>query len=228
MNRSEEEHKITGREMAAWQNKPKKAKHDLPKLTVKQQIEFLKCVAQLSTSSIFERKFGLNAAQVEEYKKLFDVESQDDARRKYRKLEIEQFEGREDYIISETTLARKAEDVANARLKELAYRKALEAKERADLTPDANAVRADDATRQRRFQEEQVAKEQEALSRTEPWALPLSGSDFDKKDMIERFRKDIENCGLVFCMNKYQASPIQIKAEAGRLNLRINWDRIKR
>lgn len=228
MNRNEEEHKITEREMRAWKDGAKTRKRERPTLTMKQRIEFLKLVAQLATTSTFERKLGLSANDVAFYKKEFDIESQDDARRLYKRLEIEQIEGREEMIISETTKARAAEEVANLRLKELELRRATEKREKITQAPNANQVRQEDAERQRRFVSEQKAKTDEALSKVEVWMLPISGTEPDKRAMIERFRKDIEYCGMTFCVNKYHVQPIQIKAEAARLGIRINWDRIKR
>ena len=228
MNKNEKDHEITDREKRAWKEGAKTRKKVRPVLTMPQRIEFLKLLAQLSSNSTFERRLGLDLNDVEFYKKQFDVENQDDARRLYKRLEIEQIEGREEMIISETSKARSAEEIANLKLKELELRRTIEKREKAVGTPDANKVRAEDAERQRRFDGEQQAQQTEALSKCEPWFLPLEGSDADRRGMIERFRKDIEYCGMTFCLNKYHASPIQIKAEAARLNIRINWDRIKR
>lgn len=228
MVKNEKEHEITDREKRAWKEGAKTRKRDRPVLTMPQRIEFLKMVAQLATNSAFERKLGLNSNDIEFYKKEFDVENQDDARRLYKRLEIDQFEGREEMIVSETSRARDAEAVANLRLKELELKRAMDQRDRKSNQPDADALHADDAERQRRFNAEQQAIEDEKLSRTETWLLPLEGSESDKKSKIDRFRKDIEYCGMTFCVNKYQASPIQIKAEAARLKIRINWDRVKR
>jgi hypothetical protein len=228
MKDNEKPHEITEREKRAWKEGAKPRKRDRPNLTMPQRIEFLKLVAQLASNSTFERKFGLDPADVEYYKKQFDVESQDDARRLYKRLEIDMIEGNEERIISETGKARDAEAVANLRLKELELRKTIEKREKAVGTPDGNKVRAEDAERQQRFQQEQEAQTAEALSKSEPWFLPLEGTESDRRGITERFRRDIEHCGMQFCINKYQASPIQLKAEATRLGLRINWDRVKR
>jgi hypothetical protein len=194
---------------------------------MKQRIEFLKLVAQLASNATFERKLDLDANDIEFYKKQFDIESQDDARRLYKRLEIEQFEGREEMIISENSKARSAEEVANKRLKELEAERAAEKRSKAVL-PDGNKIHAEDAERQRRFTQEQLEKEAEVLEKLEEWQLPLDVPETDKKGIIDRFRRDIENNGLTFCHNKYHATSAQIKAEAIRLKLRINWDRVKR
>src|SRR6185436_6189325 len=141
--------------------------------------------------------------------------------------EIAQREGREEEIISETSRARRAEEVANARLKELELKRAVERSQKPDNTPTQNEVRIEDAERQRRFDEQQRIIEEEALSKGDGWVLPLEGSDAEKRGIVERFRKDIEYCGMTFCLNKYHVTPIQIKAEAARLKLKINWDRVK-
>lgn len=204
------------------------SKRERPKLSMKQRIEFLKLVAQLSSNSTFERKLDLDASDVEFYKKQLNIESQDDARRLYKRLEIEQFEGSEEKINSETSKARDAEEVANKRLKELEAKRVAEKREKAVGIPNVNAIRQEDADRQLRFDEEQRAQEAEVLARVEEWHLPLDVPETDKKGIVDRFRRDIENNGFTFCLNKYQASPAQLKAEAVRLKLRINWDNVKR
>lgn len=228
MNKDEKPHEITDREKRLWQEGAKKRKRERPSLTMPQRIEFLKMVAQLASPSSFERKLNLNQNDIEFYKKEFDVETQDDARRLYKRLEIDQVEGREEMIISENKKARSAEATANLRLKELELRRTIEKREKADKTPDANQLHVEDAERQQRFEQEQREQEEEALAKCEPWSLPLEGSESDKRGIIERFRKDIEYCGMQFCLNKYHVSSVQIKAEAARLKLRINWDRVKR
>jgi len=228
MNENEKPHEITEREKRAWQEGSKTRKRDRPALTMPQRIEFLKMVAQLSSNTAFERKLGLGAADVDFYKKEFSVENQDDARRLYKRLEIDMIEGNEERIISETGKARDAEATANLRLKEIELRKTIEKREKTVGTPNGNAIRAEDAERQQRFQQEQDAQMTEALGNGEPWFLPLEGSESDRRGMTERFRRDVENCGLQFCVNKYRASPLQLKTEAARLKLRINWDRVKR
>lgn len=228
MKDNEQPHEFTEREKRAWKEGAKRTKRDRPKLTTSQGIEFLKLVAQLASNSTFERRLGLSAADVEFYKKEFDVESQDDARRLYKDLEIALLEGREDMIISETSKARSAEETANLRLKEMELRRTIEKREKAVGTPDGNVVRAEDAQRQKRFEQEQEDQVTEALGKSDPWFLPLEGSESDRRGITDRFRRDIEYCGMQFCVNKYQASPIQLKAEAARLKLRINWDRVKR
>jgi hypothetical protein len=228
MNKNEDKHEITEREKRAWKDGAKPRRRERPKLTMPQRIEFLKLIAQLASNSTFERKLGLDPADIEYYKKQFDVENQDDARRLYKRLEIAMVEGREEVIINETSKARAAEETANLRLKELELRRTIEKREKAVGTPDGNKVRAEDAERQQRFQAEQEAKTAEALSKSEPWSLPLAGSESDRRGIIDRFRRDLENCGMQFCINKYHASPMQLKAEANRLKLRVNWDRVKR
>lgn len=228
MNRNEEEHEISDREKRAWQDGAKTRKRERPKLTMPQRIEFLKLIAQLSSNSTFERKLGLEPADIDYYKKQFDVENQDDARRLYKRLEIAQIEGREEVIISETKKARSAEETANLRLKELELRRTIEKRESATDAPDGNKIRLEDSERQKRFEQEQNDQVVEALSKSEPWSLPLEGSESERRGIIERFRKDIEYCGMTFCHNKYHASSLQIKSEAARLGIRINWDRVKR
>jgi len=226
--KNEEEHEISDREKRGWKEGAKRTKRERPKLSVKQKIEFLKLIAQLTNNSTFERRLGLSPADVEFYKKQFDVENQNDARRLYKRLEIDHVEGREEMIIEQTNHAREAEQVANRRLLELEQKKIQERNNRKVETPSTNAVRKDDAERQKRFEQEQNERQAEALEASGTWQLPLEGSPYEQKGIVDRFRKDIEYCGLTFCMNKYHVGTLQIKAEAARLKLRINWDRIKR
>lgn len=227
MRENEKPHEITDREKRAWKDGAKRTKHDRPKLTTSQRIEFLKLVAQLASNSTFERRLELTPADVQYYKNQLNVESQDDARRLYKLLEIDAIEGNEKRIINETNKARSAEETANLRLKELELRRTIERREKLAEVPDGNKIRKEDTERQERFKQEQEAQIAEVLSKSEPWSLPLEGSESDRRGITDRFRRDIEHCGMRFCISKYQASSIQLKAEATRLGLRINWDRVK-
>lgn len=198
-----------------------------PKLNTAQKMKFLKMVAQLASNSAFERELALTQGDIESYKKEFDIESQDDARRAYKILELALQQGLDENAMAQIKKQREAEAVANQRLKEIEHKKALEAtlpKEKIDV----NAIKIEDAARQKRFDFEQAELEKVILTEAETWILPLEGNEFDKKNKVERFRKDIEYCGMNFCATKYAVSTKQIKAEAIRLGLKIRWDIVKR
>jgi hypothetical protein len=58
--------------------------------------------------------------------------------------------------------------------------------------------------------------------------LPLEGTATYRQEQKERFRRDIENHGMRFVRNKYSVTNAQIKHEANRLGLEIDWDSIRR
>lgn len=195
-----------------------------PVLTIPQRIEFLKLVAQMASPSAFERKLNLSKQDIEYYKKQLNVENSDEASRLYRKLERNPNYNSEETILNENKKAREAEAVANQRLQ------ALEAKQHNSqiVQVDKDKIRAEDIARQKNLEAIEEAEVMSALSQHDSWTLPLKGSEAQRNETIERFRRDIEHQGINFCTSKYGVSKLQIKTEAHRLNLKINWDRVKR
>lgn len=215
-----DDHVISDREKEAWQLSKKRGNsHERPKLDRIKRIRFLELVAQMVGKSVFERELGLSSQDIEFYKKEFDVESSDDARRLARKLRAQTDEQKESSIIEQTKKAREAEVVAQQRLEELSHVR----NENERITVDANAIRADDADRQRRF-----AEEQSLVTIPEKiWTLPLEESG-SEQEQVERFGREIMNRGISFLNKKYNVGFQQIRFEAERLGLKINWDIVRR
>ena len=218
--KNNDDHVITDREKRAWQNNKKRVRRERPNLTVPQRIEFLELVARMASQSEFERKLELSAADVQHYKKLLDVETQDEARVLARKMKQENAEKREATAIEQTKKVREAEAVAQQRLDELEARRNVE---RPVKQVDVTAVKNEDADRQRRFAEQQAKTEVPAKE----WKLPLEGNAEQRQVGIDRFRRDIVYHGLGFVRKKYGASNGQIKFEAQRLGIKINWDVVR-
>jgi len=220
----ESEHVITDRERRAWQaNKKRKPAHERPELSLAQRIEFLELLAQMSSRAVFERKLGLTATDIESYKKELDVESQDEARRAARVLKNRTDDQHEAYILEQTKKAREAEAVANDRLESMMSQKAKDmlTKER---TVDVNSAKADDAERQRRF----AAQQAELEKPEKEWRLPIESNSGSQEEQIDRFRREIVYHGFRFVQKKYRGvTPAQIKWEAARLGLVINWDIVR-
>jgi hypothetical protein len=208
----------------AWRaSKERKVKRVRPTLDRTQRIEFLELVAQMASRSTFERKFNLTSADIEFYKREFDVESPDEARRLARRLRQENEDLHDIKILEETQKVREAEEVAQARLE------ALEAKRAADaIKPkkkiDINKIRQEDAERQRRFTEQQGKIEKP----TKEWRLPFEEGRGTEEEQIDAFRRDIIYHGLAFTGKKFNVTSQQIKYEATRLGLNINWDIVRR
>lgn len=216
-----EEHVVTDREKRAWAASKKRTRRDKPTLTFAQRIEFLELVARMASSTEFERKLGLTSSDVENYKKLLNVESQDEARVLARKMKKENEEKREASIIEQTKCVREAEVVAQQRLEE------LEAKRNATRPlkiVDANAIKMEDKERQRRFEAQQSKVEVPE----KVWELPLEGTASQRAEQIDRFRRELIYHGFNFVRKKYNATNAQIKHEAIRLGLKINWDIVRR
>lgn len=216
-----DEHVISDREIRAWKlSKERGSSHQRPVLDRLKRIRFLELVSQMAGKTVFERELGLSQQDIEFYKRELDVESSDDARRLARKLRAQTDEQKEINIIEQTKKAREAESVAQQRLEEISNARISSE----PVTVDANAIREEDAERQRRFSDEQsLVVVPETI-----WTLPLTSDGGTKQEQIERFRHDIVSRGLNFAHKKYNATPQQIRFEAECLGLKINWDLVRR
>lgn len=204
-------------------NKNKKSTRKRPELNHQQRIIFLEMVARMASRSEFERRLDLTPNDVIYYKKQLDVESQDEARRLARRLKTEKDSAVESRALEEMQKAQEAAEIAQARLDALEAKKAKEAAERPHRKVDINKVKHEDAERQRRFAEAQagVAKPKQE------WQLPLEEKAGTREEQIDRFRREIIYHGLSFVRRKYGATSQQVKYEAARLGLRINWDIVR-
>lgn len=216
----DDEHVVTDREKRAWQTGKKRVRRERPNLTIPQRIEFLELVARMASNSEFERRLGLSAGDVQHYKKTLDVESQDEARVLARKMKQENAEKREATVIEQTKQVRAAEAVAQQRLDELEAKRNAE---RPVKQVDVNAVKREDADRQRRFADQQTKTEVPSKE----WKLPVEGNAEQRQAAVDRFRRDIVYHGFGFVRKKYGASNAQIKFEAQRLGIKINWDIVR-
>jgi len=209
----------------AWRAaKDKQTSRVRPTLDRPQRIEFLELVAQMSSRITFERKLGLNAADVEFYKREFDVESPDEARRLARSLRTAGDDEREARMLEETQKARDAEEIAQARLEALEAKKVADAASKPARKVDVNKVRQEDAERQRRFAEQQAGVEKP--DRT--WELPMEEGQGSRAEQIDRFRRDLVYHGLSFVRRKHGATAQQARYEAARLGIKVNWDIIRK
>lgn len=216
-----EEHVVTDREKRAWTTSKKRTRREKPNLTFAQRIEFLELVARMASSTEFERKLGLTGQDIEHYKKVLNVESQDEARALSRKMKKENEEKREASIIEQTKCVREAEIVAQQRLEEL---EAKRNKTRPLKEVDVNAIKMEDKERQRRFEAQQNAIEVPE----KVWELPLEGTAAQRAEQVDRFRRELIYHGFSFVRKKYNATNAQIKYEATRLGLKLNWDIVRR
>lgn len=219
---------FTDREVKAWREGKDRPRPERKKLNAKQEKRFLELVAELKSPVYFELDLGLNARDVEHYKKELGVESQEEARRLLR-IKNEQETGELQKEIQEAERQqREAEAAAQKRLEQMAKEHAERRRERhqqAKKDLDPNKLHQDDADRQKRFVEQQQKKAAERAS-MEDWRLELDGIKDD--ELKQTFMNDIKQRGLTFCGRKYDANPREIKAEAIRLGLDINWDLVPR
>ncbi len=209
----------------AWQaSKNKGTTRVRPTLDRVQRIEFLELLAQMSSRSVFERKLGLLGSDIEFYKRELDVESPDEARRKANQMKRMGEDEREAQVLERTQQVREAEQVAQARLEALETKRAAEAAEKPRKKVDVNRIRQEDADRQRRFAESQSGIE----APTKEWRLKIEEGDGSEEDQKDRFRRSLVYHGLTFTAKKYGATTQQVKFEAARLGLKINWDIVRR
>lgn len=223
-------HEITDRERQAWQAGKKSKRTARPELNAKQKEKFCKLVADLASPVYFERELGLSPTDVEFYKNEFSIETQDDARRALRRLVTDTEEVVQARVRDNIQQQRAAEAVAQERLDQFEKQKvqqsaAKRAKSRESINPDA--VRQEDAERQERFEESQELAAAGAAAMSD-WRLELDGRESFDAERINAFKHDIIQHGLNFCIQKYGATARELKAESTRLNLRIDWDLIRR
>jgi len=216
-----EEHKITDREKRAWQTGKKRPARRRPSLTTAQRIEFLDLVARMAPASEFERKLNLTSGDVEFYSNELNVKSQQEARRMHRQMKHENKELIEAKAIAENKKVREAEATAQQRLDEIAARREAV---RPVKKPDVLAIKTEDAERQRRLAEQQAKTDVPAKE----WQLPVEGTEAQRHEQIDRFRRELLYHGFSFVRKKYNATNAQIKFEAQRLGLKINWEVVRR
>jgi len=219
----EEEHVITEREKRAWaKSKERKSSRERPKLDRLQRIEFLKLVSQMASASTMERKLKLEPRDVAFYKRELDIESPDEARRMARNLQAESNEVYEARVLAQTKKAREAEQIANQRLDELDAKRAAD-KGGSSRRVDVTKIRQEDAERQRRFAAQQAELDEPKTK----WELPMEEGAGSEAEQIDRFRRLIIYHGLDAVRRQHGASAVQVKWEAARLGLRINWDIVR-
>lgn len=188
-------------------------------LTKKEKRTFIRLVSELSSQSIYNRQLGLSPNDVEYYKRIYEINNPDEALKLLKKLE---YEAEFSLPNSEINKVRSAERAANARLQQLENEKNIKKATKIAEEP-ADEIRAKNAERQRKFDEKlnQLEKEQ-------TWTLPLFGTKTNREKIIERFKEDIQSCGMNFCIKKYKATSKEIKSEAKVLGLKIDWDLVRR
>lgn len=176
--------------------------------------KFLELVRDLASPIFFKKELDMSPAAVEKKKKELGVESQDDARRLLKKMQTPAVD-RNQEIIAE----KKRIEEANLRLRQEELKPSKPSKK-----PNVNKIKKQDATRQKRFEKEQNKTTAAKLKKKikVAWTLPASES-------IDRFKNDIVNRGLQFCVDKYGVdSADEIRFEANRLQLKIDWSVVRR
>lgn len=219
--KEDEEHIVTEREKRAWQAGKKRKTRERPKLNIVQKIEFLKMFARMAPHAEYERRLSLEPNDVEYYRNLLDVESASEARRMAKQLDRNNQERHEATVIEQTKQVRDAEAIAQKRLEEIeAKRNAI----KPVRTVNQNAIKNEDAERQRRW----ASQQNEVQTPVKTWNLPVDGTEARRVEQVERFRREIMYRGMNFVRNKYNVTNAQIKHEASRLGLVINWDIVRR
>lgn len=192
-------------------------------LSNKECIEFLKLAARMASSVEFERRFGFNKADIDYYLNLLDVKSPQEARDKFKRLSTTLEQNNNIAIIEETKKIREAEAVAQQRLDELNAKKNV-------IKPikkvNKDKIKKDEAKKQKRWLKQQ--EEAENIVPEQAWNLPVEGTASQRLEQIERFRREITYQGMGFVRKKYGVTNTQIKFEANKLNLGINWDIIRK
>lgn len=204
------------------ENKNKQnAKKEVPQLTPARKLKFLQLVATMASPAVFERKLGLLPSAISFFKTSFGIERPEEARLMAKALSKQIDLEKEERIQAMILEAREAEAIAQARLDEL-QRKRNETSDKPKI--DVNKVRQEDAERNKRYQE---SKSQVSVPK-EDWRLPITPNAGSREEQIDRFRRNIVYRGINFMTKLYDITPTQLKYEAERLKLNINWDVVKR
>jgi pyruvate/2-oxoglutarate dehydrogenase complex dihydrolipoamide acyltransferase (E2) component len=122
-------------------------------------------------------------------------------------------------VIARIQESREAEAIANQRLEDIA----LQQIEREPVRFDKEALRKEDKERQQRLSEQE-----NKVTQVSRWRLPLSGRPQTREEELVRFRNDIQRRGLAFTASKHACEKKDVRAEAIRLGLKIDWDRVRR
>jgi hypothetical protein len=222
----EGEREITEREKRAYRaNKGQTTtpRRELPRDEAKL---FLRLVSEMASSVDYETKLGMTHSDVDYYKRQFDIEDYSEARTLLQRMDLEDARAQDDRVEDNRRQAREAEAAAQERLDAYEAQQAVERSERAKtqtLSAAEKAALADkDAQRQRAFDASQTVSIEDT-----DWRLPEVDGPL-RGDIIRRFQHELGQQGLSFCRTKYGCTVADLKSEAKRLGVRINWDTVPR
>lgn len=217
------EHVISQRAVDALrtnESAPREGRRELSRGEIE---KFLQLVSRVQSPALFKRKLNMSAHDVEFYKRELGIANEDDARKELRRMKHEDELARERNIVQNRLEQREAEQIANERLQQMERDRAERLANREEI--DVKKIREDEAAKQRRFATEQASVEE---ARKSDWRLPLEGNKTTQAAQIDLFRRDVVHHGMGFCLKKYGCAARDIKAEATRLGLKVNWDLVRR
>lgn len=174
------------------------------------------------------RMLNLGRPEIAHWKERLGVQNQDEARTLLRSMEEEDLDADVRAVEENSRQQRDASATANARLQELEAKRDREATKRREAALqdlDPVAFKEEDARRQKRLAKQLEDADGPAAGEDE-WHLALDGKN--DNDQIRLFNNDIIHRGMQFCTQKYGATAKEIRREAIRLKLGVNWDRIRR
>jgi hypothetical protein len=212
----EEKHVITDREKRAYQA-GKDRKRSVPDpLDRKKEKAFLRLMAEGQGTAIFEMRMGFSAQDVEYHKHQLGVDSPFEARDLLAKLAVEHQVEQEKRLEKERAKAKNAHAAAERRLDELERSKERRGSVARDMKMTPQEIAKEHQERQKRLEKSQARP---TINENE-WCI--------EGDQIKKFHNDILDRGLMFCVDKYSVSVARIKSEAEKLQLRVDWDLVRR
>lgn len=219
----QEDHEITEREARAYRIKKEQRPVQRKELLRDEVKLFLKLVSDMASSTEFETKLDMRRPDVEHYKRALDIEDPREARSVLASMDLEDTRARDDRIEENRCQARDAEAAANARLKEYDVAELRKRNEYATTQKlDPVVIAEADAERQRLLKAASIFD----VPVTE-WRLPEVDGPL-RTDLIRRFQHELIQQGWNFCRTKYGCTANDLKSEAVRLKLNINWDLVPR
>ena len=227
-DKEKKDHIISKAEIKKWRDGKNKTIRETPKeLSLAEKRVFVEiCSKNSSTISLFQRKLGLDQERVNFYKNKYNIKDAKDARSLLSKMNEEREKEIRRLLNEEAVKAKEARVIAERRLQEMDEAKRIKDENFKKSILDIRKkkvleAKIEDAERRRKFEESERKKNEVQTN----WRLPIESETGESE--IRTFTNDLRSRGLKFTMKKYGISKKDIKSEASRLKLNINWDLVR-
>jgi hypothetical protein len=216
--KGQEEYVVTDRDKRLYRANKERRRTSARELTEEETNLFLTIVAEHRGSGELEVKLGLSRADAEEIKARLGIDLPQDARSLLNRRAEENIE-RTEAEMQKRRLAAKAEQRERQ-----ARQNAMDDQSRVLKVDDGNLQMSSQQAKSEWREREKRASREQVKAEESAWRLPR-GEEFE---IVDRFKTDILIRGMRFCVDKYGIEAKDIRAEAERLGLGIDWSLIHR